>query len=67
MLDWAGGRAFDAGVTWLRMDAWTTNTRLHAYYLHRAGLPVCAYRGQPGVRGGCGVSLAWLGVAVAEV
>lgn len=32
MLDWAGGRAFDAGLTWLRLDAWTTNTRLHAYY-----------------------------------
>jgi GNAT superfamily N-acetyltransferase len=32
MLDWAGGRAFDAGVTWLRLDAWTTNPRLHDYY-----------------------------------
>jgi GNAT superfamily N-acetyltransferase len=32
MLDWAGGRAFDAGVTWLRLDAWTTNERLHDYY-----------------------------------
>lgn len=32
MLDWAGGRAFDAGLTWLRLDAWTTNTRLHNYY-----------------------------------
>jgi GNAT superfamily N-acetyltransferase len=33
MLDWAGGRAFDAGLTWLRLDAWTTNPRLHAYYV----------------------------------
>jgi hypothetical protein len=32
MLDWAGGRAFCAGVTWLRLDAWTTNGRLHDYY-----------------------------------
>jgi GNAT superfamily N-acetyltransferase len=29
MLDRAGGRAFDAGLTWLRLDAWTTNPRLH--------------------------------------
>ncbi len=35
MLDWAGGRAFDSGVLWLRLDAWTTNTRLHDYYLGR--------------------------------
>ena len=33
MLDWASGRAYDAGLTWLRLDAWTTNLRLHAYYL----------------------------------
>lgn len=32
MLDWAGGRAYLAGLTWLRLDAWTTNTALHAYY-----------------------------------
>lgn len=32
MLDWASGRAFDAGLTWLRLDAWTTNPRLHDYY-----------------------------------
>jgi GNAT superfamily N-acetyltransferase len=35
MLDWAGGRAFDAGVTWLRLDAWTTNSHLHDYYRDR--------------------------------
>lgn len=33
MLDWAGGQAFEAGLQWLRLDAWTTNTRLHAYYV----------------------------------
>lgn len=32
ILDWAAGRAFDAGLAWLRFDAWTTNTTLHAYY-----------------------------------
>lgn len=32
LLDWASGRAYDAGLTWLRLDAWTTNTRLHDYY-----------------------------------
>jgi GNAT superfamily N-acetyltransferase len=33
LIDWASGRAYDAGVTWLRIDAWTTNTALHRYYL----------------------------------
>ena len=33
MLDWAGGRAYEAGLTWLRLDAWTTNSRLHRYYV----------------------------------
>lgn len=33
LLDWAGGRAFDSGLTWLRLDAWTTNDALHRYYL----------------------------------
>lgn len=32
LLDWAGGRAFEASLTWLRLDAWTTNTGLHSYY-----------------------------------
>jgi len=35
ILDWAGGRAYDAGLTWLRLDAWTTNTDLHTYYLRQ--------------------------------
>lgn len=33
ILDWAGDRAARQGVRWLRLDAWTTNTRLHRYYL----------------------------------
>lgn len=32
ILDWAGDRAARSGAMWLRLDAWTTNTRLHAYY-----------------------------------
>lgn len=32
MLDWASGRAYDAELTWLRLDAWTSNPRLHDYY-----------------------------------
>ena len=32
MLDWAGDRAAVEGAHWLRLDAWTTNTALHAYY-----------------------------------
>lgn len=32
LLNWCGERAARAGATWLRLDAWTTNTRLHAYY-----------------------------------
>ncbi|MFJ2218270.1 GNAT family N-acetyltransferase [Streptomyces sp. NPDC101062] len=34
LLDWCGDRAASAGATWLRLDAWTTNTRLHTYYEH---------------------------------
>jgi GNAT superfamily N-acetyltransferase len=32
MLDWAADRAAAEGALWLRLDAWTTNTALHAYY-----------------------------------
>ncbi|MDT0432892.1 GNAT family N-acetyltransferase [Streptomyces salyersiae] len=32
ILDWAGDRAAREGAQWLRLDAWTTNPRLHAYY-----------------------------------
>lgn len=33
LLDWAGEQAVRQGVKWLRLDAWTTNQRLQAYYL----------------------------------
>jgi ribosomal protein S18 acetylase RimI-like enzyme len=29
---WAGDRAAADGAKWLRLDAWTTNEALHAYY-----------------------------------
>jgi GNAT superfamily N-acetyltransferase len=32
LLDWAGDRAATEGARWLRLDAWTTNKALHAYY-----------------------------------
>ncbi|MER7965332.1 GNAT family N-acetyltransferase [Streptomyces ardesiacus] len=32
LLDWAGDRAYRAGAKWLRLDAWTTNEGLQAYY-----------------------------------
>ncbi|MEV6348176.1 GCN5 family acetyltransferase [Actinoplanes sp. NPDC051851] len=35
LLDWAGGRTWEAGLTWIRLDAWTGNERLHAFYLRR--------------------------------
>ncbi|GIE93309.1 N-acetyltransferase [Paractinoplanes rishiriensis] len=35
ILDWASIRAANVGATWLRLDAWTNNTRLHKYYLER--------------------------------
>lgn len=33
ILDWAADRAAREGARWLRLDAWTTNKRLHLYYL----------------------------------
>ncbi|MEU5704099.1 GNAT family N-acetyltransferase [Streptomyces aurantiacus] len=35
LLDWAGDRARRAGAEWLRLDAWTTNKDLQAYYLRQ--------------------------------
>lgn len=32
LLDWAGGRAYEAELSWLRLDAWTTNLRLQHWY-----------------------------------
>ncbi|MFJ5260932.1 GNAT family N-acetyltransferase [Streptomyces sp. NPDC088387] len=33
LLDWAGDRGYAAGARWLRLDAWTSNEGLQAYYL----------------------------------
>lgn len=33
ILNWAGDQAVRQGAKWLRLDAWTTNPRLQAYYL----------------------------------
>jgi GNAT superfamily N-acetyltransferase len=35
LLAWARQLAWDAGVTWVRLDAWRTNDKLHAYYRDR--------------------------------
>jgi GNAT superfamily N-acetyltransferase len=41
LLDWAGLRARGSyGARWIRVDAWTTNTALHAYY-ERQGFEFC--------------------------
>jgi ribosomal protein S18 acetylase RimI-like enzyme len=29
---WAADYAWQMGMTWVRLDAWSTNTRLHGYY-----------------------------------
>jgi len=34
ILDWASKEAMRAGKTWVRLDAWTNNTKLHDYYRH---------------------------------
>jgi GNAT superfamily N-acetyltransferase len=36
LLDWAGRQATHRGKKWLRLDAWSTNPELHAYY-HNMG------------------------------
>jgi GNAT superfamily N-acetyltransferase len=33
LLNWASLRAHAADRTWLRLDAWAANTRLHSYYI----------------------------------
>ncbi|WP_019061478.1 GNAT family N-acetyltransferase [Streptomyces prunicolor] len=32
ILDWCGDRAARSGALWLRLDAWTSNSKLQAYY-----------------------------------
>jgi|SRR5215831_692665 len=43
LLDWAGLQAVRAyGARWVRVDLWTTNTELHAYY-RRQGFMFCGF------------------------
>ena len=43
LLDWAGLCAgHDYGARWVRVDVWTTNTWLHAYYRGQ-GFTFCDY------------------------
>ena len=35
LLDWAAENAYRRGCSWLRIDAWKNNERLHAYYSDR--------------------------------
>ncbi|MEU6405556.1 GNAT family N-acetyltransferase [Streptomyces sp. NPDC046985] len=59
LLDWAGGRAYRAGAKWLRLDAWTTNEDLQAYYLNRGFEHVRTVLEGGAVNGGPRVS-GWL-------
>ncbi|MFE7443990.1 GNAT family N-acetyltransferase [Streptomyces chartreusis] len=59
LLDWAGDRAFNASVKWLRLDAWTTNTALQRYYLSQGFEHVRTVREGAAVNGGPRVS-GWL-------
>jgi GNAT superfamily N-acetyltransferase len=41
LVDWAAQRsARSYGARWVRVDVWTTNTALHAYYLSQSFVPV---------------------------
>jgi ribosomal protein S18 acetylase RimI-like enzyme len=43
LLDWAGLRARQSyGARWIRVDVWTTNAALHAYY-KRLGFGSCGF------------------------
>src|SRR5262249_28233549 len=43
LLDWAGlGARQRYGARWIRVDVWTTNTRLHDYY-RRQGFTFCGF------------------------
>ncbi|MEV6883265.1 GNAT family N-acetyltransferase [Streptomyces sp. NPDC051135] len=59
LLDWAGDRGFRAGAQWLRLDAWTTNFGLQAYYLRHGFQHVRTVRQGVAVNGGPRVS-GWL-------
>ena len=59
LLDWAGERAYKASAKWLRLDAWTTNTRLQEYYLSQGFEHVRTVLEGSAVNGGPRVS-GWL-------
>lgn len=59
LLDWAGDRAYQAGAKWLRLDAWTTNEGLQAYYLRQGFEHVRTVVEGAAVNGGPRVS-GWL-------
>jgi GNAT superfamily N-acetyltransferase len=48
LLDWAGRTARrDHDAQWIRVSAWTTNARLHAYY-RRQGFEPCGFHADDG-------------------
>ncbi|MFE0549247.1 GNAT family N-acetyltransferase [Streptomyces pilosus] len=59
LLDWAGDRGHLAGAKWLRLDAWTTNASLQAYYLRHGFRHVRTVHEGVAVNGGPRVS-GWL-------
>ncbi|MFJ2301483.1 GNAT family N-acetyltransferase [Streptomyces sp. NPDC087787] len=59
LLDWAGDRGCRAGAEWLRLDAWTTNIGLQAYYLRQGFRHVRTVQQGFAVNGGPRVS-GWL-------
>ncbi|MFD8799600.1 GNAT family N-acetyltransferase [Streptomyces atroolivaceus] len=59
LLDWAGDRGHRAGAKWLRLDAWTTNSGLQAYYLRHGFQHVPTVHQGIAVNGGPRVS-GWL-------
>lgn len=59
ILDWAGDRAACSGAEWLRLDAWTTNPKLHEYYLRQGFQHVRTVTAGTAVNGGARVS-GWL-------
>ncbi|MFJ9434066.1 GNAT family N-acetyltransferase [Streptomyces sp. NPDC101490] len=59
LLDWAGDRASLSGAAWLRLDAWTTNTKLQGYYLQHGFSHVRTVTEGGAINGGPRVS-GWL-------
>lgn len=50
LVDWAAQRSAQSyGALWARIDVWTTNTALHAYYVRQSFVPVrCDPQNYPG-------------------